>query len=277
MPELPEVETVCRGLNQQTRGQIIRGGEVLLERSIAHPDSVAEFWAGIGDRELVEWRRRGKYLLADLHPAGGLVIHLRMSGQLLWVDRACPLPKHTRVRWFFSDSQELRFVDTRTFGKVWWIPGDRTFEDIATGLQNLGPDPFSEEFSTEFLQAKLHRRRRSIKATLLDQAIVAGMGNIYADEALFTSGIRPDREAGSLTTAEIERLHAAAIAVLKAGIEQGGTTFDSFRNLLGVNGNYMGIAWVYGRTGEPCRTCGTSIQRQKLQGRSSHFCPQCQQ
>jgi len=277
VPELPEVETVCRGLNQLTRGQVFQGGEVLLKRSIAHPDSIEGFWEGLTNTRIEQWQRRGKYLLAQLSSGGWLGLHLRMSGQLLWVKQSEPLAKHTRVRFFFSQQQELRFIDLRTFGRLWWVPPDVPPKKIITGLNNLGIEPFSSGFTPAYLQEKLKCRRCAIKTALLDQKIIAGIGNIYADEALFLGKIAPLREAASLTDSEIEQLHQAILSVLESAIAQGGTTFNSFLNLLGVNGNYMGQAWVYGREGESCRLCETVIQRYKINGRSSHFCPNCQQ
>ncbi len=208
--------------------------------------------------------------------AGWLGVHLRMTGQLLWLNQEQPLQKHTRVRLFFQDNRELRFVDQRTFGKMWWVPASDAPENIITGLQRLGPDPFSADFSVEYLVRQLKNRQRSIKTALLDQALVAGVGNIYADEALFLSGIRPETLCADLQVDQISRIRTSIIQVLQASIEAGGTTFSDFLNVQGVNGNYGGVAWVYGRTGEPCRVCGTSIQRFKLAGRSSHFCPKCQ-
>ena len=288
MPELPEVETVCRGLNRTTLGRVIQGGQALLERSIVSPFPLAAVWAGLTGCAIARWQRRGKYLLAELTPGGWLGVHLRMSGQLLWCDRAEALQKHARVRIFFEPSDakngangpanadELRFVDTRTFGKVWWVPPKVEPPEIITGLRLLGPEPFALEFDVTYLRKRFQGRKRTVKAALLDQALVAGIGNIYADEALFVSRIDPQRPVGSLTQAELERLHPAIVQILQTGIDCGGTTFSSFRNLHGVNGNYFGQAWTYGRTGEPCRECGTAIARVKIAGRSSHYCPQCQ-
>jgi len=275
VPELPEVETVRRGLNQVTLNQKILGGEVLLNSTIAHPLSSMEFLAGLKDTAITGWHRRGKYLLAELAPAGWLGVHLRMTGQLLWVDLQEPLQKHTRVRLWFA-SQELRFVDQRTFGQMWWVPPTVELESVITGLQKLGPDPFSKEFTLEYLAGKLRNRRRPIKTALLDQAIIAGLGNIYADEALFLTGIRSTTLCSSLTLEQVDKLRTAIIQVLKTSIDAGGTTFSNFLNVQGINGNYGGVAWVYNREGEPCRICSTSIQRVKLAGRSAHFCPQCQ-
>ncbi len=312
MPELPEVETVRQGLNQVTLNQEILGGDVLLDRTIAHPLSVAEFLAQLKNVTITGWHRRGKYLLAQLSKSnigdreeltiqnsgvrkeessfqiqpspnnpkssegGWLGVHLRMTGQLLWLNQEEPLQKHTRVRLFFQNSRELRFVDLRTFGQMWWVPASEAPESIITGLQRLGPEPFSAEFSLEYLVLKLQHRQRSLKTALLDQALVAGVGNIYADEALFLSGIRPETLCTALNVEQIERIRTSIIQVLQKAIESGGTTFSNFLNVQGVNGNYSGVAWVYGRRGEPCRVCGTPIMRLKLAGRSSHFCPKCQ-
>ncbi len=277
MPELPEVETVCRGLNQLTFGQTILGAEILLDRTLAYPVSRKEFLDSIKNTTFGKWQRRGKYLLVPLQDEKGwLGVHLRMTGQLLWVEENEPLSRHTRLRLFCNQSQELRFVDIRTFGKVWWVPPNQPPENIITGLQKLGPEPFSKEFSIDYFIDSLKRRQRNIKTILLDQAIVAGMGNIYADEALFKSGILPTTLGKELTRKQVEKLREAMIEVLKTAIEQGGTTFSDFRGVTGINGNYGGVAWVYGRHNQPCRVCGTPIEKIKLGGRSSHFCPQCQ-
>jgi formamidopyrimidine-DNA glycosylase len=209
--------------------------------------------------------------------AGWLGVHLRMTGQLLWLDRTEPLQKHTRVRLFFPNNRELRFVDQRTFGQMWWVPPSQAPETIVTGLQKLGPEPFWADFSLEYLAQKLRNRQSSIKAALLDQTLVAGVGNIYADEALFLSGIRPNTRCSALKLDQIERIRTNIIQVLQTAIEAGGTTFSDFLSVRGVNGNYGRVAWVYGRTDAPCRVCNTPLIRLKLAGRSSHFCPECQQ
>jgi formamidopyrimidine-DNA glycosylase len=283
LPELPEVETVRRGLDRLTLKQQIKGGEVLLQRTLAYPFSELEFWQGINNTTIASWQRRGKYLLAQLskttnreQEAGWLGVHLRMTGQLLWVSSNEPLQKHTRIRLFLDGDRELRFVDTRTFGKFWFVPPQHAVEDIITGLQLLGPEPFSPQFSVDYFAQKVKKSQRQIKTLLLDQSVVAGIGNIYADEALFKSGIRPNAIASQLKPKQIESLRLAIIEVLQQAIDKGGTTFSDFLSVTGVNGNYGGIAWVYGRKGEPCRICGSTIERIKLGGRSSHFCPQCQ-
>jgi len=284
MPELPEVETVRKGLNQLTLNQEITGGDVLLDRTIAYPFSVGEFIDGIKKNAIATWHRRGKYLLATLTPlspsspssGSWLGVHLRMTGQLLWLHRDEPLHKHTRIRLFFGDQQELRFVDQRTFGKMWWVPPGVGVESIITGLEKLAADPFSPDFTVEYLALKLQNRRRPIKTALLDQSVVAGLGNIYADEALFKSGILPETLCIDLQLKQIEHLRTAIIKVLETSIEAGCTTFSNFLSVKGTNGNYGSVAWVYNRAGEPCRVCSTEIQRIRLAGRSSHFCSQCQ-
>jgi formamidopyrimidine-DNA glycosylase len=286
VPELPEVETVRRGLNQVTLHQTIWGGQVLLDRTIAYPFCADDFLVELKTCAIAQWHRRGKYLLAELvkpepeqEPvlAGWLGVHLRMTGQLLWQSQAEPLQKHCRVRLFFPDQRELRFVDQRTFGQMWFVPADRPPPEIMSGLARLGVEPFSPEFSADYLAEKLKQRQRPIKNALLDQTLVAGIGNIYADEALFLSQIRPQTLCSALSFAQIQRLHAAILQVLQASIEARGTTFSDFRDVSGVNGNYGGIAWVYSREGEACRTCGETIQRLKMAGRSAHFCPTCQE
>ena len=303
MPELPEVETICRGLNQLTLDREILGGDVLLNSSIARSISATDFLTKLKGKSIERWYRRGKYLLAELSQlteaerktdkvgnfptqnpsssllpstAGWLGAHLRMTGQLLWVNESEPLPKHTRVRLYFEGNQELRFVDQRTFGQMWYVPAETEVDSTVTGLKVLGPEPFSDEFTTEYLARKLHRRARPIKTALLDQSLVAGLGNIYADETLFLSGVMPTTLCADLTSVQIDRIHSAIIQILQKAIDSGGTTFSNFLNVQGVNGNYGGVAWVYNRAGQPCRTCSTTIEKIKLAGRSTHYCPVCQ-
>ncbi len=205
-----------------------------------------------------------------------LGVHLRMTGQLLWVNGDEPVPKHARVRLFLEGNQELRFVDQRTFGQMWYVPPETEVSSIITGLKVLGPEPFSADFSIPYFAQKLHRRARPIKTALLDQSLVAGLGNIYADETLFVAGVLPTTLCADLTAEQIGRIHAAIVQVLEKAIASGGTTFSNFLNVQGVNGNYGGVAWVYNRKGQPCRTCSMPIERIKLAGRSTHFCPVCQ-
>lgn len=286
------------------------GGDVLLNSTIARSISATDFLTKLKGKSIARWYRRGKYLLAELSQfpegerekgkgaefrdqtpnssplpssfllpskAGWLGVHLRMTGQLLWVNRSEPLQKHARVRLFFEGNQELRFVDQRTFGQMWYVPPETEVSSTVIGLKLLGPEPFSDEFTTEYLTRKLHRRARPIKTALLDQSLIAGLGNIYADETLFLSGVMPTTLCADLTAEQIGRIHTAIIQVLQKAIASGGTTFSNFLNVQGVNGNYGGVAWVYNRAGQPCRTCSTTIERIKLAGRSTHFCPACQE
>lgn len=276
LPELPEVETVRRGLNRLTTKQPIKGAEILLAKTLAYPLAEAEFLTDLVGNSITAWERRGKYLLARLASGGWLGVHLRMTGQLLWINRETPVHKHTRIRVFFAKNQELRFVDTRTFGKFWLVPPEVAPETVITGLQKLGLEPFDLKFTPDYLAQKINQRRRPIKTLLLEQSIVAGIGNIYADEALFKSAIKPDVLGIELIETQIQQLHSAIIEVLQTAINKGGTTFSDFLNLLGVSGNYGDFAWVYGRKGEPCKVCQTPIEKIKLSGRSCHFCPSCQ-
>ncbi|MFH7242206.1 MAG: DNA-formamidopyrimidine glycosylase [Spirulina sp.] len=281
MPELPEVETVRRGLNRVTLHRPIVNGDVLLARTLAHPPSPEAFWAGLIHTHLTDWQRRGKYLLGQLangegESAGYLGVHLRMTGQLLWVEPAEPVPNHCRVRIFLADNHELRYIDQRTFGRLWWVPPGQDPASVITGLQALGPEPFDKAFSPAYLKARLARSHRPIKNALLDQSLVAGIGNIYADEALFLSGLRPTVLSHQIGLRRLTKLHEAILQVLTTSIESGGTTFSDYRDIYGINGNYGGVAWVYDREGQPCRVCQTPIQRIKLAGRSAHYCPQCQ-
>lgn len=276
MPELPEVETVRRGLEGVTLGQPIVGVEVLLARSIVLPKEPQAFIDHLRDRAIQQWHRRGKYLWAALNDGSCLVIHLRMSGQLLWLTTPQPPCPHTRVRWFFATGAELRFVDQRTFGRCWWIPAHCRPEKAIPTLARLAPEPLSEAFTVWFLAERLVHYRRALKTALLDQTVVAGMGNIYADESLFLSGLHPALPPYTLTIEQIAHLHQVIRQVLREAIAAGGTTIRTFVTPTGVNGRYGGQAWVYARNGEPCRVCGTRIERLRLAGRSSHYCPRCQ-
>jgi formamidopyrimidine-DNA glycosylase len=284
VPELPEVETVRLGLNAITCGKAIANTEVLLARTAAYP-SLSQFQTGLKGTQFLTWTRRGKYLLAHLirsgskvtQPAGWLGVHLRMTGQLLWVADSIPISKHTRVRLLFEDHQELRFVDQRTFGQMWWIPPTEDPNAIMAGMGALGPEPLSAEFSRFYLEGVLKGRDRPIKNALLDQTLIAGLGNIYVDESLFLGGIHPTRPCRSLTASEIEKLHGAIIAIIEKALGEGGTTFSDFRQVSGLNGNYGSVAWVYRRTGQPCRVCAAAtIEKIRMAGRSCHFCPICQ-
>ena len=280
MPELPEVETVRRGLERHTLQQEWLLVEVVRAQLVASPPDPELFsWALRGTRVL-SWQRRGKYLLAflvhnDDTPAGAWGVHLRMTGQFLWLDTPSAPCRHTRAR-FWCAAGELRFVDTRSFGQMWWVPPDQDPKSVISGLARLGPEPFAPEFTGDYLGQRLKHSRRAIKTALLDQSLVAGVGNIYADEGLFAAGIRPQTPANAVELPRLRLLREALREVLQKSIEAGGTTFSDFRQVSGVNGEYGGQSWVYRRAGQPCRRCGESICREQLSGRSSHWCPRCQ-
>ncbi|EDY37794.1 formamidopyrimidine-DNA glycosylase [Cyanobium sp. PCC 7001] len=281
MPELPEVETVRRGLEQRTQGFAIARVQVHRPRAVASPDDPEAFAAALQGCTVQHWRRRGKYLISQLQRGDGRDgghwgVHLRMTGQFLWLEAPRPSCAHTRVQLWNDQGQELRFVDTRSFGQMWWIPPGEPPEMVMGGLRHLGPEPLGPAFTASYLEGRLNGSSRPIKNALLDQAVVAGVGNIYADESLFAAGIRPHTPAGQLRPHQLDRLVKALVEVLEISIGAGGTTFSDFRDLTGTNGNYGGVALVYRRGGEPCRRCGTPIQRHKLAGRSSHWCPNCQ-
>lgn len=274
MPELPEVETVKRGLSKQLPGRKITAVKVLREASVETPD-VASFKRSLKSRIFTKIERRGKYLLFFLETGDGLVIHLRMSGRLLLMPSSSKKPPYLRVEFSLDDGNSLFFDDMRVFGRVWYVPAGNTFESIVSGLQNLGPEPL-ESLHVNYLGQALRNKSQPIKATLLDQTVIAGIGNIYADEALHLAGINPSRPAKTLSSSELKTLIRRIQEVLSNAIVLGGSTLRNYTNESGVNGNYQHEAYVYGRNGAACRLCKTTIQRVRLAGRSSHFCPQCQ-
>jgi formamidopyrimidine-DNA glycosylase len=277
LPELPEVETVRRGLADRLNSFEIKEIEVCRARAIASPGGVDQFVAGLTGATVGAWSRRGKYLMAQLEPnRGSWGVHLRMTGQFQWHAKPAPPCNHTRVRFWNQSNEELRFVDVRSFGEMWWVPEGDDLDTVMTGLKRLGPEPFSDAFTGAYLKQRLKGSTRPIKTALLDQSLVAGVGNIYADESLFAAGIPPLTASGKLSIEQLVRLRDELINVLNISIGVGGTTFSDFRDLEGVNGNYGGQSWVYRRSGQLCRRCGTPISREKLSGRSTHWCPTCQ-
>ena len=285
MPELPEVETVRKGLERKLQNFIISDIEVIRSSTIAFPNDKDEFIKGLHNTLIDKWTRRGKYLIANLIKIsdtsnstcnGKLIIHLRMTGHFNWLKRTNFACKHTRVRFFDNQENELRFIDIRCFGQIWWIREGIDPKKIIKGLGSLGPEPFSKEFNLEYLKKEFSKRTKSVKAVLLDQRIIAGIGNIYADESLFEAGISPFREAKTIKKRELIKLRISIIEVLEKSIGSGGTTFSDFRNIEGLNGNYSMQANVYKRTGEKCKRCENIIQKKKLTGRSTHWCSKCQ-
>ena len=291
MPELPEVETVRRGLEQKLNNFIIKKVEVCRDSTVAFPIKKGEFIKGLLNSLIYKWDRRGKYLIAQLKEVqngstqfplensqnnGFLVIHLRMTGYFKFIEKSTHPCKHTRIRFFDKNNNELRYIDVRSFGQMWWINRDLSLNKIIKGLGSLGPEPFSKDFDANYLKKVISKRTKSIKAILLDQTIVAGIGNIYADESLYSAGISPFREARTIKKNELIKLKESIVTVLKKSIGSGGTTFSDFRDLEGENGNFGLQTNVYRRTGKECRKCGNLIEREKITGRSTHWCPKCQ-
>jgi len=274
MPELPEVETVRRGLQEKLAGATIKAVKVLRPASVGYPGT-DEFSRLLKGRKFNQVSRRGKYLLLNLSEDTGMVAHLRMSGRLLVMNAGAPEPAHVRIRLSLNDGRKLIFDDTRVFGRLWCVPSGLMFEDVVPSLKLLGPEPL-EGLDPEHLRSSFSGKIQCIKTALLDQTIIAGIGNIYADESLHRAGINPTRAAGDLSKAELKKLSTGIVIVLSNAIEAGGSTLRDYTDASGVNGNYQHEALVYGRKDEPCRKCKSSIQRIKLNGRSTHFCPKCQ-
>lgn len=274
MPELPEVETVRRGLERELSSARVKTVKVLRPASVGYPSPTA-FAKSLVGRSFKKVDRRGKYLLIHLDDDSGLVAHLRMSGRFLVLSKKDEEPPHTRIRIELEDGRRLIFDDMRVFGRVWLKPKGKSFADIVPTLDLLGPEPL-DGVGGQFLAEKLEKKSQAIKTALLDQSIIAGVGNIYADESLHRAGINPSRPAKSLDLAELNRLSKEIALVLKNAIASGGSSLRNYTDASGVNGNYQNEALVYGRKGGKCKTCSGLIERIKLGGRSTHFCPHCQ-
>ncbi|MGQ9511604.1 DNA-formamidopyrimidine glycosylase [Thermodesulfitimonas sp.] len=271
MPELPEVETIKEQLAAKITGLTITGTTMYLEKVIAAPAPV-RFSETIRGRAILGVNRRGKFLLFDLSGGHRLVVHLRMSGQLVYETADGPLPRHTHLV-FHLDRGRLRLTDLRQFGRVWLVPAA---EAQVKELARLGPEPLSNTFTGEYFLARLKQSRRRIKALLLDQEVVAGIGNIYADEALYVAGIHPARRASDLSVREGKALHRAIRDVLQEGIAHRGTSIRDYVDAAGEEGSHQYFLRVHNRAGRPCPKCGTRIEKIKLGGRGTYFCPCCQ-
>ncbi len=277
MPELPEVETVRRGLQRSAVGRHVDRVEVGRERTVRRTSRRAVI-DGLTDTTITGANRRGKYLLLPLDSGDEVMIHLRMSGQVLIASGRSPRPLHTHVVMHLDDGNELWFVDPRTFGEV--VVFDPTNVEVEVPeLARLGPDPISEGLSLRQLRSVLRSRHRLLKPLLLDQHAIAGIGNIYADEILHAARLRPDRMSDELSTVSERRLHGAIHEILAGAIAAGGSTLGDaqYVDLLGAGGSYQDVHAVYGRAGERCRTCNVGWIRHTVSAqRSTHFCPRCQ-
>ena len=272
MPELPEVETVRRGLAAQITGRTFSGISFLeWPRTIEAP-TPEDLARRIAGRRVVEVRRRAKFLLVALDNDEALTIHLRMTGQVMIAPHDAPRDRFERVALAFADGDELRFSDIRRFGRIALY--DR--EALVARFRDLGPEPLGDGWARDDFVAALARRRTRLKPLLLDQSFLAGLGNIYVDESLFRAGLHPLTLAAEVTPAQGARLHATIREVLGEAIASGGTTFSNYRDAFGNEGDYYERRRVYGRADEPCPTCGTAIARIVVGGRGTHFCPTCQ-
>ena len=267
MPELPEVETVRRRLETCLPGLVV--DEVTVNDALVSNQTAADLQAAFVGRRVVALRRRGKYLIIELE-CMLLVVHLRMTGRLLLAPE--PGGRAPRLVVRLRPATELLFYDTRRFGRVWAVP----VADENHFFAALGPEPFSDAFTSTYLRRALEGRTAPLKSFLLDQRRIAGVGNIYADEALFRARLHPLRTAGTLGPGEIERLHDALLETLQLGIEHAGASIDTFVDPDGASGDFQAMLNVYGRTGQACRVCGTPIERVELGGRGTQFCPTCQ-
>jgi len=273
MPEMPEVETIRRSLAVRIQGLTIKETTIKLARLIKWP-TLHEFSASIYGSTIIRLERRAKYLLFYLDNEKVLVVHLRMTGRLNYVSEGKPKDPYSRIIFHFTNGDSLEYADTRTLGTLYLMPA--TELNRIYGLISLGPEPLSDEFTFDYLLSLVLKRKGKIKSLLLNQKAIGGIGNIYADESLSLAGIHPERVACTLTVIEVEKLHSAINEVIKKGIEEGGTTFRDYRDADGNKGRFQQELTVYGRKGDPCKTCGTDVMRTEVAGRGTHFCPNCQ-
>lgn len=270
MPELPEVETVVRELRPWLVGRRLRTLQTST-RPLRRPWQ-PEWTAAVLGTTVTALRRRAKWIVADLDSGGRLVIHLGMTGQLTTTAAETPVAEHTHFLFGLDDGRQLRYRDVRRFGSLELFPQEEAVQAFLAA--RVGPEPDALDSTTFY--ATLHVSTRTLKALLLDQAVTAGVGNIYADEALHRAGLHPSRRGNSLSLIETGRLREAVAAVIACAIEHRGSTIRDYVGGSGERGGFQNEFRVYGRTGEPCRSCGTRIVMLRIAGRASHFCPACQ-
>ena len=272
MPELPEVETIRRTLVQHVKDLKIEDIKLIWASAVCG-------WQDQTFEDLVTGRRiqtidrRGKYLLIRLDADLTLIAHMRMTGRLNYYTENQEPEKHTHVV-FHLEQGEVHFSDVRKFGRIQAIPTSLCFS--GSSLNKLGPEPLEREFTPEVLKERFGKKKLSVKAALLDQHVLAGLGNIYADESLFQAGISPERGVDTLSDEEISKLHRAIQNVLQAGIDAQGTSFRDYRDANGEKGSFEQALQVYGRGGEPCKVCGQTLERIRLAGRTTVYCSRCQ-
>lgn len=271
MPELPEVETIARKLAPVLTGQTIAHVEVLWARTVDRP-ALEAFCAALTGAGVTAIDRRGKFIQMALSTGQTLLVHLRMSGKFAVYNNDPGGDAHARLRLQLADGTWVIYIDPRKFGRFYLVDDPREI----TG--DLGSEPLSADFTPEWLIAQLAQRRGEIKPLLLNQRFIAGLGNIYVSEALWQAGIHPQRSAATLTATEAQRLHVAIVAVLRAGIENGGTSLEDRQYVYpgGGTGEHQKYLGVYDRAGEQCPRCGYAVERIVQGQRSTYFCPLCQ-
>ncbi|MBC7264484.1 MAG: bifunctional DNA-formamidopyrimidine glycosylase/DNA-(apurinic or apyrimidinic site) lyase [Chloroflexi bacterium] len=270
MPELPEVETIATDLRRELVGATFTEVEIHWPAIVA-THSANEFSRNLCGQSVLDVGRRGKFLVLHLSGGGALLFHLRMTGQLLLRPGQNPRDPHDHVIFRLADGRELRYCDQRKFGRVYLVC------DASEIVRELGPEPLAKDFTPEQFAAMLARRRGALKPLLLNQRFLAGLGNIYTDEALFVARLHPRRRANTLSPDEVHRLYDAIHLVLRSAIAGRGTTFDgSYRDAHGQEGHYQGELRVFGREQATCPRCGANIQRLMVGGRGTRICPQCQ-
>lgn len=274
MPELPEVETIVRGLRDKLVGDKITRIVVREEKLIGFPTSGKFKKYFSRQREIIALNRRGKYILMELPLNKLLVIHLRMTGKLLLKNSAEDTNKHTHIIFYLTEERKLCFNNIRKFGRLYLI--DKNHREQAGGLDELGPEPLGDQFTKQDFKSLLENRRGKIKPLLLNQKFLAGLGNIYTDEALFIAQIAPERKADTLSEEEMERLYAAIRQTLLAGIKYCGTSVSDYVNSRGETGQFQEKLQVYQQDGSICPKCAREIKKKKVGGRGTHFCPNCQ-
>jgi formamidopyrimidine-DNA glycosylase len=281
MPELPEVETVARDLRRHILGAVISGARGDWPRAIASHDTLEAFGAAVAGRRVEAVGRRAKLVVVELSGAAALTIHLKMTGQLFVVDASAPADAHTHVTLALEDGREVRFRDMRKFGRMGLWPRDPATGEILEGeggaalFRGHGPEPLDDAFTVRAFRARLVGRRMRLKPLLLDQGFIAGVGNIYADEALWRARLHPLRSAGTLRPGDQARLYREVRGVLSEAVERRGSSIDDYTAPDG-DGSMQERLQVYQRAGEPCPRCGRPIRRIVVGGRATHFCSWCQ-
>lgn len=270
MPELPEVETIKRQLSRKIKGKKIKDVEVRLPKLVKYP--LEKFKKLVKGAKIVGLRRRGKLVFIELSSGYFLVIHLKLSGQLIFNSGE---GKHTHVIYHFTDGSHLIHNDLRRFGFIKVVPKDEL--DNFIQAQRLGPEPLEKSFTLKKFKELLAKRKKSkIKLILMDQSFLVGVGNIYANEILFSAGVLPTREVGKLTSQEIQKIYQGIKRILTLAIQKKGSSDRDYVDASGKKGRYMELIKVYRREGEACLKCNTKVKRLKMGSRSAYFCPKCQ-